>query len=99
MQFVSANYIRVLTQAARHQKSHQLRMNRLMDSERTQLYHKKQLDSIYTSIQTAAEKGQASVAFPNTHLLWQTPSVQKFLKEKGFTLHPELHLVKWWRTG
>lgn len=96
MRFASANYFRYIAHAARSKKAADRYLKSLSPSEIILMNNPKQLQEIYDSITEASQNGKASVSFPHTHLLWQTPSVQTYLKEKGFEVLSESKTVKWW---
>lgn len=93
---MSANYFRYVSHAARSRKAAETYLKSLPSSEVTLMNHSKQLQEIYDGIADASQKGKASVELPHTHLVWQTPSVQSYLKEKGFEVLPGSRSIKWW---
>jgi hypothetical protein len=96
MRFVSANYFRYVSHAVRSKAISDSYLRSIPPSEQPLVLHAKQVEGIYDAIQEAAKEGKSTITLPHTHLLWQTPSVQKYLKEKGFELHPVEKVVKWW---
>ncbi len=95
MRLVSAKFFRLLAHSVRAQKETESILKELSFQEFVLRKHPALIHDVYDNVMESAKEGKNNLSLPHTHLLWQTPEVQKFFTEKGFEVVKNKNAIHW----
>ncbi len=95
MRLVSAKFFRLLAHSVRAQQETEKILKEFNFQEFVLRKNPALIHDIYDNVMESAKEGKDSMTFPDNHLLWQTPEVQKFFTEKGFEIKKGTRSIHW----